>query len=245
MASTESSSPSDREAPRPTGGQAFLPVIIRPRKGLLSQGAESLCRDVFVRGGLIAFPTDTVYGVGANAGNWRAVRRLFAAKRRPLDRPLPVLVGDGDDVLRYGRQLPVAAAALAAAFWPGPLTMVVRRARPIRPVVSAGGDTVGLRMPDHPVALRLLRVLPGPLAVTSANLSGEESTISAAEVLRTLGPSLDVLIDVEVPGSGLPSTVIDLTTSPPRVLRQGAVTLEQLESVIGEVVSPLAYRRPA
>jgi L-threonylcarbamoyladenylate synthase len=231
VASTESSSHSGSEGERP--------VIIRPEDGYgLSPTEEGLCQDAFARGGLIAFPTDTVYGVGADAGNPEAIGRLFEAKRRPPSKPLPVLVDGPHRLLQCCPEPPDAAWALARAFWPGPLTIVVPRSHLICPEAVAGRDTVGLRVPDLPLARHVLSVVWGPMAVTSANLSGEEATVSGAEVLRTLGPWLDVLIDAEVPSSGLPSTVIDLTTLPPRVLRQGAITLEQLASVIGEVVSP-------
>jgi len=206
----------------------------------LSDAEQEVCRKAFERGGLIAFPTDTVYGVGCDAGNPEAVLRLFEAKRRPPTKPLPVLTGGPTGLLQCcpPPAPPDAALALAREFWPGALTIVVPRSNRICPEAVAGGDTVGVREPDLMLARVLLSEMSGPMAVTSANLSGEESTISAEDVLRTLGPWLDVLIDLEVPASGVPSTVIDLTKSPPRLLRQGAITLEQLQSVIGEVVSP-------
>jgi L-threonylcarbamoyladenylate synthase len=233
VASTESSSHSPGESSRPT--------ILRPQEGALSAAELDLCCDVFERGGLIAFPTDTVYGVGCDAGNPEAVRRVFGAKRRPPTKPLAVLVRGGFVGLFQSCPPPAppdAAVALAREFWPGPLTIVVSRSKLICPEAVAGGDTVGVRDPDLWLARQLLHSVSGPMAVTSANLSGEDATVSPQEVLRTLGPCFDVLIDAEVPASGVPSTVIDLTKSPPRLLRQGAITLDQLRSVIGEVVSP-------
>ncbi len=228
MESSESSSP------RPANGGG--PIIVRPGEGCLSEAELDLCRAAFERGGLVAFPTDTVYGVGADAGSPAAVARLFAAKRRPATRPLPVLIAGSPGLLDCCSDLPDAAVALAREFWPGPLTIIVQRSPLICPEAVAGGDTVGLRVPDLRLARQVLSAVSGPMAVTSANLSGEESTTSPAEVLRTLGPSLDVLIDASVPGSGMPSTVIDLTHSPPRLLRKGAITLEQLEAAIGAVI---------
>ncbi|MBM3502222.1 MAG: threonylcarbamoyl-AMP synthase [Armatimonadetes bacterium] len=234
MESSASSSQSHGE----TGG----PVIIRPRNRVLLTTAEAdLCGEAFKRGGLIAFPTDTVYGVGADAGNPEAIARLFAAKRRPPTKPLPVLIGSPFGLYQccpLPPGPPDMALALAYRFWPGPLTIVTTRSHRVCPEAVAGGGTVGVRMPDLALACQLLDAVPGLMAVTSANLSGEESTVSPEEVLRTLGPSLDVLIDFHVPASGLPSTVLDLTTSPPRLLRQGAVTPEQLASVIGDVAGP-------
>ena len=233
MASTESSSHSPAESDRP--------VIIRPRELSLSVAEAEICRQAFERGGLIAFPTDTVYGVGADAGNPEAVRRLFEAKRRPPTKPLPVLIDGLSGLLQCCPMPPGpprAALKLAREFWPGPLTIVVIRSHHICPEAAAGRATVGLRVPRLPIATQVLAAVGGFMAVTSANLSGEESTVSGAEVLRTMGPSLDVVIDMRIPASGVPSTVIDLTTSPPCVLREGAITVQQLASVIGEVVSP-------
>jgi len=211
------------------------PIILQPFGGALGFADEVILVAALGRGCLIAFPTDTVYGVGANAGNRRAIRRLFEAKQRPSAKPLPVLIPDRDALTACARIVPAAAWALAEAFWPGPLTIILPRSDAICAEAVAGGDTVGLRVPDHPVALQVLRAVGGPMAVTSANLSGEESTVSGAEVLRSLGPWLEVLIDAESPGSGLPSTVLDLTTSPPCLLRRGALTVEELASVIGEI----------
>lgn len=204
--------------------------------GQLSACELDVCAQVFNRGDLIAFPTDTVYGVGADAGNPEAVRRLFRAKGRPADKPLPVLVGHQADLHRFGRDVPAEAEALAEAFWPGPLTIVVRSGRGICPEALAYGDTVGLRMPDHSIALQLLRHIYRPMAVTSANLSGIEAPVSASGVIRMLGSSLAVLIASDDRGSGVPSTVLDLTSLPFRILRQGAVTLQQLAAVVGEVI---------
>jgi L-threonylcarbamoyladenylate synthase len=229
LASTESSSRSRSEGERP--------AIIRPEDPRrLSAAEEGLCRDAFSRGGLIAFPTDTVYGVGADAGNPEAIGHLFEAKQRPPGKPLPVLIDGPHRLLQCCPKVPDAAWALAREFWPGPLTIVVPRSHLICPEAVGGRDTVGLRMPDLPLARHVLSAVWGPMAVTSANLSGEESTVSSAEVLRTLGPWLDLLIDAEVPSTGLPSTVIDLSTSPPRVLRQGGVTIEQLRTVVDAVL---------
>jgi len=232
VASNESSSQSDAEGKGP--------AIIRPSELHLSEAEEEICREAFERGGLIAFPTDTVYGVGVDAGNSEAVRRLFEAKRRPANKPLPVLVSSSGllHCFPHPPGLPRAARELVSEFWPGPLTIVVVRSHRICPEAVAGKPTVGLRMPRLAVATQVLDAVGGFMAVTSANLSGEASAVSGAEVLRTMGPSLDVVIDMRIPASGVPSTVIDLTTSPPCVLREGAITVQQLASVIGEVVSP-------
>ncbi|MGQ9732069.1 MAG: L-threonylcarbamoyladenylate synthase [Candidatus Zipacnadales bacterium] len=214
------------------------PIILRPTGDALVAQDLRLCIRAFRRGGLLAFPTDTVYGLGADATSPRAVRRLFEAKGRPADNPLPVLIGCLTDLRKCAREVPKMAWALIEAFWPGPLTIVLRRTEVICSEAVAGGDTVGLRMPRHKLARQLLSTMGQPMAVTSANPSGEESTISAEEVLRTLGDWIDVLIEQPSPGSGLPSTVIDLTVQPPRVQRWGGVTLAQLINVIGEVASP-------
>lgn len=223
MASKESSLPRRRSSAGPH--------VIRP-SGRLSETELRLCADAVARALLIAFPTDTVYGIGADAGNPEAIRELFRAKQRSCDKPLPVLVGRRSDLDRFGRDVPPEARALAEVFWPGPLTIVVRCSGGICPEAISGGDTVGLRMPNHPLALQLIRYIDRPMAVTSANLSGLDTPPTAAEVLQMLGHSLSVLIESEDVGSGVPSTVVDLTTPPFRILRLGAVTKKQLNDVL-------------
>ena len=175
-------------------------------------------------GGLVAFPTDTVYGVGAAAFDGQAVGRIYEAKGRSEDKAIPVLLAGLGDLERVAAEVSPDLRRLAAQFWPGPLTLVVARHADLPTVVSPG-PTVGLRVPDHPVALGLLAAA-GPMAVTSANRSGDPNPTTAEQVLSALGGAIDLILDGgEAPG-GRPSTVVDCTQDPPHLLRPGPIPLE-------------------
>jgi L-threonylcarbamoyladenylate synthase len=186
-------------------------------------------------GRLVAFPTETVYGLGSDATNSDAVARIFAAKGRPATNPLIVHIAGIEQARRYAAQWPDAAQKLAEAFWPGPLTIVVPRAQRIVPEVSAGLDTVGLRCPRHPLALELLRQFDGPVAAPSANRSNRVSPTTAQHVREELGDSVALILDGGACEVGIESTVITLCSPVPTVLRPGNVSLEQLRSVLGWV----------
>jgi L-threonylcarbamoyladenylate synthase len=194
------------------------------------------------KGGLVAFPTETVYGLGANATDANAVQRIFEAKGRPTDNPLIVHVASRDAVLDIVTSLPPAAERLIERFWPGPLTLVLLKKPVIPDNVTCGLATVGVRMPDHPVALSLIRAAGVPLAAPSANLSGRPSPTTAEHVLEDLEGRIDLVLDGRETGVGLESTVIDLTVDPPVLLRPGGITLEQLCEELGpvQVVQSLA-----
>lgn len=186
-------------------------------------------------GGLVAFPTETVYGLGANALDGRAVARIFEAKGRPSDNPLIVHVADEADVNFLTEQVPDSARALMKAFWPGPLTLVLPVGKAIPEEVTAGLQTVAVRMPDHPVALALIRAAGLPVAAPSANLSGRPSPTTAEHVLHDLSGRIEVVLDGGPAGVGVESTILDLTAPVPVVLRPGGVTLENLRDILGEV----------
>ena len=191
--------------------------------------AISLALRILRAGGLVAFPTDTVYGVGALAFGQAAIEAIYVAKDRPLEKAIPILIGDVEDLEKVAVDIPMAARRLAARFWPGPLTIILPKRADLPPAVSATA-TVGVRVPDHSVARALLRAA-GPMAVTSANLSGRESPRSAGEVMAQLGGRIPLILDGgETPG-GVPSTVVDVTGVEPVILRPGPVTLEQINSV--------------
>jgi L-threonylcarbamoyladenylate synthase len=174
-------------------------------------------------GGIVAFPTDTLYALGADAQNDAAVARVFAVKQRLLSNPLPLFVADLDMAVTIG-DVPPAARALAAEFWPGALTLVIPKHQEFRSLALAGGETVALRAPDHPVAVDLLRLLGHPITATSANLSGGENPNSADEVARQLGATVDFIIDGGVCPIGAASTIVDCTLAADiRILRQGAI----------------------
>ena len=186
-------------------------------------------------GGLVAFPTETVYGLGADATNAAAVRRIFEAKGRPSTNPLIVHVADVEAAMRFAAEWSPVAQQLADRFWPGPLTLVVAKAPVIVDEVTAGLQTVGLRVPDHPLALELLRAFGGAVAAPSANRSNRVSPTSADHVRDELGDRIDLVLDGGNCTVGIESTVLDLTRSTPTILRPGGVPREQIEAVIGPV----------
>jgi L-threonylcarbamoyladenylate synthase len=186
-------------------------------------------------GGLVAFPTETVYGLGADALIAEAVGRVFTAKGRPANNPLIVHVADEAGARAVAGEWPEAAARLAARFWPGPLTLVVPKAAAVPAVVTAGGPTVAVRVPAHPVALALLRAAGVPLAAPSANRSSQLSPTRAEHVLRGLAGRIDLVLDGGPTTGGLESTVLDVTSTPPRLLRPGLIGPADLEAVIGPV----------
>ena len=194
-------------------------------------------------GGLVGIPTETVYGLGANGLNPDAVGRIFAAKGRPQDNPLILHIPSEDHLERYCQEIPDSAYALAKAYWPGPLTMILRR-KPIVPdVVTAGLDTVGMRCPSHPVCHAILEAADVPVAAPSGNTSGRPSPTTAAHMWEDMDGKIDAIVDGGPCTVGVESTIIDLTEQPPRLLRPGGITLEQLESVLGEVAVDPAVTR--
>ena len=188
---------------------------------------------VIRRGGLVAFPTETVYGLGANAEDPDAVERIFAAKGRPAANPLIVHVADLEEARDLAERWPEMAERLAAEFWPGPLTLVVRRWHGVIDAVTAGLPSVALRMPSHPVALALVRAAGVPIAAPSANRSSMVSPTTAMHVQRSLGDVVDLILDGGPTRVGIESTVVDLTGKVPRLLRPGMITRETLERVVG------------
>jgi L-threonylcarbamoyladenylate synthase len=181
-----------------------------------------------VAGDLLLFPTDTVYGLGARADREASLEALFSAKQRPADLPLPVLVGDREGLHRVVSAWPAAAEALAAAFWPGPLTLVLPRRPELPARLTAGAETVGVRMPDHPALLEWLRACDFALAVTSANLSGQPPAVTAVEIAPELLAVAALLLDGGPCPGGTASTVVDLSGPEPVVLRVGPITEARL-----------------
>jgi len=177
-------------------------------------------------GGLAAFPTDTVYGVGALAFDGLAVESIYAAKDRPVEKAIPILIADADDLDKVAVDIPPMARILAARFWPGPLTLVVPK-QPTLPEAISATATVAVRIPDHPVARALLGAA-GPMAVTSANLSGQPSPVNAEEVMRQLNGRIPLVLDGGVTPGGVPSTLVDCLGAEPVLLREGPLTKEQI-----------------
>lgn len=201
--------------------------------------------DLLNAGEVVAFPTETVYGLGAVATNETAVRKIFEAKGRPQDNPLIVHIGEKEQLHDFTMNVPRLAYDCMEAFWPGPLTIVL----PLKPNslaknVSAGLDTIGIRMPEHPVALELLRRLKEPVAAPSANKSGKPSPTKASHVFHDLNEKIPFIVDGGTTGIGLESTVLDVTSPVPTILRPGGVTKEMLEEVIGTVHEAKLTDRP-
>ena len=199
-----------------------------------SQNPKALPRalSILKAGGLVAFPTDTVYGVGALAFDGRAVESIYAAKDRPVEKAIPILIADPEDLAKVSTEVPESALALAARFWPGPLTLVVPKHPGLPEAVSATA-MVGVRIPNHPVTRLLLRQA-GPMAVTSANLSGQPSPSTAQKVLAQLGGRIALIIDGGTTPGGVPSTVVDCVGAEPKVLREGPISKEQILAISGK-----------
>ncbi len=200
--------------------------------------AIQACVRVLRRGGLVAFPTETVYGLGADALEPEAVAKIFKAKGRPADNPLIVHAADADRAFELASDVPGEARRLADAFWPGPLTMVLPRADHVPLETTAGLDTVAVRVPAHAVALAFLVAYGSPIAAPSANVSGRPSPTKASHVLQDLDGKIDAVLDGGPTGVGVESTVLDVTVRPPRILRPGGVTEEALTKALGAVTGP-------
>ena len=177
-------------------------------------------------GGVVVFSTDTLYGVGADVFNIPALRRVFALKGRPLGLPLPVLVSDWEQVESVAQDIPELGYRLAQRFWPGPLTLVLSCSGRLPDLVTGGLDTVAVRMPDHPIPLALASEFGGPITGTSANRSGEADLLKLESVEAQLGDWVDYIIRCGPTPAGAPSTVVDVTTGAPRLVREGALTFE-------------------
>ena len=193
--------------------------------------------EILKSGGLAAIPTETVYGLAADALNGAAVAKIFAAKGRPMDNPLIVHVAEFEDIERFAlvREIPEDAKKLAKVFWPGPLTIIMKKGGVIPDEVSAGLDTVAIRLPSHPSARAIIKAADTPLAAPSANLSGSPSPTTAQHVMNDMDGKIDAVFDGGACGVGVESTVITLAEDTPRLLRPGKVTLEELREVLGEV----------
>ena len=183
-------------------------------------------------GELVAFPTDTVYGVGAIAWRPDAVAHLYRAKVRTADKAIPILLAGLLDLKWVAEDVPEAALRLAARFWPGPLTLVVPRSARVPDEVTAGGDTVAVRVPDHPLAIALIKAAGAPLATTSANLSGSPSPVTASEVLAQLAGRIPLILDGGRCPGGVPSTIVDVTGPEPVILRHGPITAAQVAAIV-------------
>lgn len=189
---------------------------------------------ILKRGGLVAFPTEMVYGLGGNALDEQAAEKIYAAKGRPSDNPLIVHIAEFGALEQIAAEIPKEVKKLADAFWPGPLTMIFRKTDKVPKGTTGGLDTVAVRMPDHPVALALIRAAGGYVAAPSANLSGRPSPTCAAHVQEDLDGRIEMILDGGDVGIGLESTIVDLSEGTPTILRPGYINQQMLENVIGK-----------
>jgi L-threonylcarbamoyladenylate synthase len=213
-----------------------------PSTQLIAQAAA-----ILRRGGLIAFPTETVYGLGADASNDAAVAKIYRVKGRPAAHPVIVHVGNAGQMLLWARDIPESARKLAEKFWPGPLTLVLKRSPAVHDSVTGGQDSIGLRVPNHPVALALLHVFGGGIAAPSANKFGRISPTTAEHVRADLGAAVDLILDGGPCEVGIESTIVDLSRGDPVLLRPGKIAPDEIAAVIGaEPARPdgLAPRAP-
>ena len=196
--------------------------------------AVSAAQQILAAGGIVAVPTDTVYGLAVRADDEEAVRKLFRAKRRPDGNPLPILLADAADLPRAAVAAPPEAQALADAFWPGPLTLVLPKNPQISDLVTAGNPTVGLRVPDHPVARGVLGACEFSLAVTSANLSAGSPAKEADDVRRVFSGRIELILKAQRCPGGVASTVVAFDGPQPRILRAGPITWAQILQALGK-----------
>jgi L-threonylcarbamoyladenylate synthase len=212
--------------------------VKNPEKSLIEKGA-----DMIKSGGLVAFPTETVYGLGANGLDEEAVKNIFLAKGRPQDNPLILHIADSKQIVPLVESIPEAAQKLMKRFWPGPLTILFKRSNLVPDIITAGLDTVAIRMPKNAIALELIRASGVPLAAPSANTSGKPSPTLATHVMEDLKGKVHMILDGGRTGIGLESTVLDLSGEIPLILRPGGITLEALREEIPQVEEDLSIIR--
>lgn len=222
-------------------------IKINSEEGILLPEEDAALRragDILRAGGLVAFPTETVYGLGGDALNKESSRKIYAAKGRPSDNPLIIHICRFEDIYEIVESVPEVAGKIADAFWPGPLTLILPKAAIVPKETTGGLDTVAVRFPSHPVARKLIEYAGGFVAAPSANLSGRPSPTVAQYVIEDMDGRIDVIVDGGEVGIGLESTIIDLTVTPPQILRPGYITKEMLEAVLGQVETDKALLAP-
>lgn len=214
-----------------------MTVILKIRKENPENALVKQAAIIIQEGGLVAFPTETVYGLGADALNAKAVEKIFEAKGRPANKGLIAHIADIKDVYKLAKEVPKEAELLMKKFWPGPLTIVLKKSKIVPDVTSGGMDTIAIRMPAHKVALALIKEAKTPIAAPSANMSGMPSPTDAEQVIETMQGKIDVIIDSGKTYIGVASTVLDMTVNPPRILRQGALSKEEIENELKSCIN--------
>lgn len=222
-------------------------IKINADDGMFSGRDDALLRqagEILREGGLVAFPTETVYGLGGDGLNPESSRKIYGAKGRPSDNPLIIHICKFEDIYEIVAEVTDAAKKIAEAFWPGPLTLILPKAEKVPKETTGGLDTVAVRFPSHPVARKLIEYGGGYVAAPSANLSGRPSPTLARHVTEDMDGRIEMIIDGGEVGIGLESTIIDLTVEPPQILRPGYITREMLENVLGQVETDKALLAP-
>ena len=191
--------------------------------------------DALRRGELVIFPTETVYGLAADATNDEAVKRVYDAKGRNGSEPLPVQISKVDDLLKVAMFVPEPARRLAELFWPGPLTLVLQKNPSISDLVTSGRETIGVRISEHPVALALIKALGSPIVATSANVSGNKPPKNALDAISEVGNEVSVVLDAGESRLGVSSTIVDVSNMPPRILRRGTISENEIRDVLGDI----------
>ena len=188
--------------------------------------------EILANGGIVAYPTETFYGLGADATNEEAIEKIFAVKGRILKNPISLIIGQTDDIYPLVQDVPQTAKKLMAAFWPGALTIVFSAADTVSPLLTAGSGKIGLRVSSHPIAMGIAQKLKRPLTATSANLSGAPECTRASEVAEQIGDIIDAIVDLGATLGTAGSTIIDITCDPPVILREGAINRKIIEKYI-------------
>jgi len=206
-----------------------MPEILKVSTDKSEESVLTSAAAIVARGGVIAYPTETFYGLGADATNEKAIQKIFAVKGRDFKNPISLIIGQTDDIYPLVQDVPLAAKKLMATFWPGALTIVFLATNNISPLLTAGSGKIGLRVSSHPSAQGIVQKLKKPLTATSANLSGAPECVSAADVASQLGDKIDAIIDLGDSYGTIGSTIIDVTCTPLAILREGAISRKTIE----------------
>ena len=206
-----------------------MPEVLKPDKISPEEEIITQAAGIISNGGIIAYPTETFYGLGADATNEKAIEKIFAVKGRDFKNPISLIIGQPDDVYPLVKDIPENARKLMASFWPGALTIVFSASDIISPMLTAGSGKIGLRVSSHPIALKITQKIQRPLTATSANLSGAPECSVAKEVVEQIGDKIDAILDWGKTQGGKTSTIIDVTCDPPVILREGQISRETIE----------------
>ena len=209
-----------------------MPEILKIDANNPEEKVIAKATDILTGGGIIAYPTETFYGLGADATNEKAIQKIFSVKGRDFRNPISLIIGQAEDIYPLVQLLPEAARKLMKTFWPGALTIVFNASNTISPLLTAGSGKIGVRVSSHPIALKLVQKLKKPITATSANQSGKPECNQASEVVNQIGDKLDAVVDYGKTQGDIASTVVDVTCTPPAILREGAINRESIRNIL-------------